>query len=173
MGGVVMSRTRWDWLSVEAEAKKYSTVRAFKEGSFGAYKWAERNGVLKDVTSFMSPEITDPIVLLKKIEGELGSASRYAKVAHDIWDADPSPFYEPSDDPELITEGTYLDFEAQMFDQAGVERSDRALDHIEQLQKYGTPEQVKAAWDMYLKYQTGAWEVEVPTSGIYMQGEET
>ena len=168
-----MGRQRWDWPSVEAEAKKYGTVRAFKEGSFGAYKWAERNGVLKDVTAFMVVEVTDPSALLNKVQGELGSASRYAKVAHDLWETDPSPFYEPSNDPEVISEGTYMDFEAQMYDQAAVERSDRALDHIEALQKHGTPEQVKAAWDMYLKYQTGTWEIEVPTSGISMQGEET
>lgn len=168
-----MGRVSWCWDSVQAEARKYKTVRGFKEGSFGAYKWAERNGVLKEVTSFMSVEITSPELLLEKVRGELGSASRYAKVAHDMWEADQSPFYEPSNDPELISEGTYLDFEAQMYDQAGVERSDRALDHIEKLQKHGSEEQVKAAWDMYLKYQTGSWEIEVPTSGISMQGEES
>jgi hypothetical protein len=168
-----MKRTMWDWPSVQAEARKYKTVRSFKEGSFGAYKWAERNGVLKEVTSFMSPEITDPQVLLRKIEGELGSASRYAKTAHDIWDLDPSPFYEPSNDPESISDGTYLDFEAQMFDQAGMERSDRALDHIEALQKHGTPEQVQEAWAMYHKYQTGTWEAGIPTTGIVVQEEET
>lgn len=167
-----MSRTVWDWPSVEAEAKKYKTVRAFKEGSRGAYRWAERNGVLREVTAFMRVEITDPEQLLERIKGELGSASRYAKTAHDIWDSDPSPFYEPSDDPESITEGTYMDFEAQMFDQAAHERSDKALDAIELLGKHGTPEQVKAAWDMYLKYQTRSWEIERATSGIYMQGEE-
>lgn len=167
-----MSRRSWDWDSVGEEAKKYATVREFKYGSRGAYEWAERNGVLKEITAFMVVEIVDPEMLLEKIEGELGSASRYAKVAHDMWEADQSPFFEPSNDPELISEGTYLDFEAQMYDQAGVERSDRALDHIEQLQKYGTPEQVQAAWDMYLKYQTGSWEVGTGTSGISMQGEE-
>ena len=46
-----------------------------------------------------------------------------------------------------------------MYDQAAEERSDRALDHIEALQKHGTPEQVKEAWDLYLKYQTKEWEV--------------
>ena len=39
-----------------------------------------------------------------------------------------------------------------------IERSGRALDHIEALQEIGTPEQVQAAWDMYQKYQTGTWE---------------
>jgi hypothetical protein len=167
-----MARRLWSWASVEEEAKKYGTVRAFKEGSFGAYKWAERNGVLKDITAFMVVEVTNPEALLEKVRGELGSASRYAKVAKDMWEADPSPFFEESDDPEEITAGTYMDFEAQMYDQAGMERSDRALDHIEALQKYGTPEQVKEAWGMYLAYQTGDWEVEVPTSGIVLQGGE-
>ena len=163
---------KWDLESVEREARKYKSYTEFKNGSRGAFKWAVRHGVINEITAFMY-EITDPDVLMRKIEGELGSASRYAKTARDMWDSDPSPFYEPSDDPELISEGTYLDFEAQMFDQAGVERSDRALDHIEQLQKYGTEEQVKAAWDMYLKYQTGTWEVEGALTGINMQGEET
>jgi hypothetical protein len=171
MGDFVMGRKVWDFESVSAEARKYETVREFKYGSPGAYKWAVRNSLIGEVTSFMF-EITDPHVLLRKIEGELGSASRYAKTAHDIWDLDPSPFYEPSNDPESISDGTYLDFEAQMFDQAGMERSDRALDHIEALQKIGTPEQVQAAWAMYHKYQTGTWETEGCTTGIYMQEEE-
>ena len=166
-----MPAAKWDFETACEEARKYSTKTEFKYGSSGAFEWAVRNGVLDEVTRFMY-EITDPEVLLTKIEGELGSASRYAKTAYDLWEADPSPFYEPSDDPELITEGTYMDFEAQMFDQAGIERSGRALDHIEQLQKYGSPEQVKAAWDMYLKYQTGTWEVGSCDAGISMQGEE-
>ena len=153
-----MGKAVWNFGSVWAEARKYKSVRQFKYGSPGAYKWALRNDVLFEVTAFMS-EITDPEVLLEKIEGELGSASRYAKVAYDMWESDPSPFYEPSNDPELISDGSYLDFEAQMYDQAGVERSERALDHIEALQKIGSPEQVQAAWDLYLKYQTGTWEV--------------
>ena len=166
-----MPAVKWNFESVCAEARKYSTVREFKYSSPGAYKWAVRNEVIGEVTAFMY-EITDPDVLLKKIEGELGSAARYAKAAYDIWEADPSPFFEASDDPELITEGTYMDFEAQMFDQAAHERSDRALDHIEQLQKHGSPEQIQEAWDLYLKYQTGTWEVKGCTSGISMQGEE-
>ena len=167
-----MGRSVWDIESVRAEARKYSTITEFKYGSPGAYKWAVRNDVADEVTSFMY-EITDPEVLLRKIEGELGSASRYSKTAHDIWDLDPSPFYEPSADPESISDGTYLDFEAQMFDQAGLERSDRALDHIEALQKVGTPEQVREAWAMYHKYQTGTWEAKGCDAGIYMQEEET
>ena len=167
-----MGRSVWNLASATEEAKKWGTKTEFKYGSPGAYKWAVRNGVIEDITAFMY-EVTDPAELLGRIEGELGSASRYAKVAYDIWEADPSPYYEPSDDPELISEGTYLDFEAQMFDQAGIERSDRALDHIEQLRKYGTPEQVQDAWDMYLKYQTGTWEVKGCDAGIYMQGEES
>jgi hypothetical protein len=167
-----MSRRQWDWSSVQEEAQKYTTVRGFKEGSFGAYKWAERNGVLKDVTAFMNAEITDPEKLMSRIRGELGSASRYAKTAYDIWETDPSPFFEASDDPELITEGTYMDFEAQMFDQAAHERSDKALDAIEALQEHGTPEQIKEAWGLYLSHQEGRWKIEVPTSGITMQGEE-
>lgn len=166
-----MPAAKWNFETVCAEARKYKTVRDFKYGSSGAYEWALRNEVAKEVTSFMH-ELTDPEELMQRIEGELGSASRYAKVAYDIWEADPSPFFEGSDDPELISEGTYMDFEAQMFDQAGIERSDKALDAIEALQEHGTPEQVKAAWDLYLKYQTGTWEVDTCTSGIDMQGEE-
>ena len=157
---------------VKAEARKYKSYTDFKNGSRGAFKWAVRNGVINEVTAFMY-EITDPEELMRRIEGELGSASRYAKTAYDIWETDPSPFFEASDDPELITEGTYMDFEAQMFDQAGIERSDRALDHIEALQEHGTPEQVQAAWDMYLKYQTGNWKVEGALTGITMQGEKS
>lgn len=167
-----MPAAKWDFDSACAEARKYKTKTEFKYGSSGAFEWAVRNDVLGEVTKFMY-EVTDPDELLKRIEGELGSASRYAKTAYDIWESDPSPFYEPSDDPELISEGTYLDFEAQMFDQAGVERSDRALDHIEQLKKHGNPEQVQAAWDMYLKYQTGTWDIGSCDAGIYMQGEES
>lgn len=167
-----MPAARWDFESACAEARKYKSKTEFKYGSSGAFEWAARNGMIDEVTAFMS-EITDPQVLMTKIEGELGSASRYAKTAYDIWETDPSPFFEASDDPELITEGTYMDFEAQMFDQAAVDRSERALDHIEALQKHGTPEQVQAAWDMYLKYQTGTWEVGSCDAGIYMQGEES
>lgn len=166
-----MATRRWDFESVSVEARKYSKVVEFKYGSRGAYDWAERNGVVADVTAFMS-EVTDGDKLMKRIEGELGSAARYAKVAKDIWDADPSPFFEPSDDPELISEGTYLDFDAQMHDQAAFERSDRALDHIEALQEHGTPQQIHEAWVMYLNYQTGNWEVETGIAGIDMQGEE-
>ena len=166
-----MPALKWNRESVEAEARKYSTVRGFKYGSPGAYKWDVRNAAINEVTAFMY-ESTDPDVLMQKITQELGTASRCAKVAGDIWSADPSPFYEPSDDPESITDGTYLDFDAQMYDQAGIERSDRALDHIEALQKHGTPEQVNDAWDMYLKYQTGSWEVGTGIIEINLQGEE-
>jgi hypothetical protein len=166
-----MPGPKWNRELVEAEARKYTQVIDFKRGSRGAYDWAERNGLVKEVTAFMW-EITDAEVLMKKITQELGTAARCAKVAGDIWNADPSPFFEPSDDPESISDGTYLDFDAQMYDQAGIERSDRALDHIEALQKHGTPEQVKAAWDMYLKYQTGSWEVGTGIIEINLQGEE-
>ena len=152
-----MPISKWNLELVEAEARKYKSYTEFKRGSRGAFKWAERNGVLGEVTAFMY-EITDPDVLMQKITQELGTASRCAKVAGDIWNADPSPFFQPSDDPESISDGTYLDFDAQMYDQAAVERSDRALDHIQALQEHGTPEQLKAAWDMYLKYQTGTWK---------------
>ena len=166
-----MPAAKWNYKSVSKEARKYETKTKFKYGSSGAFEWCVRNGVLDEITAFMT-EVTDSDKLMGKIEQELGSASRYAKVAKDMWDADPSPFFEPSDDPELISEGTYMDFEAQMHDQAGWERSDRALDHIEALQKHGTPEQVKEAWDMYLKYQTGTWEVGSCDAGIIVQEEE-
>jgi hypothetical protein len=167
-----MPAAKWDFESVCAEARKYKSKTEFKYGSSGAYEWAVRHDFIGDVTAFMY-EINDSEELMKRIEGDLGSAARYAKVAHDIWESEPSAFFEPSDDPELISEGTYLDFDAQMYDQAAHERSERALDHIEALQKHGTPEQVKAAWDLYLKYQTGTWEVGSCDAGIYMQGEES
>lgn len=166
-----MPAAKWDFESVCAEARKYTTVREFKYGSSGAYEWAVRNEMVPEVTGFMS-EITDPDVLMQRIEQELGTAARHAKVAQDIWDADPSPFFEVSADPESISDGTYLDFDAQMYDQTAHERSDRALDHIEQLQKYGTEAQVSRAWDLYLAYQTGEWDTGSCTAEIYMQGEK-
>ena len=89
-----MATRRWDFESVSVEARKYSKVVEFKYGSRGAYDWAERNGVVADVTAFMS-EVTDGDKLMKKIEQELGTAARHAKVARDMWDTDPSPFFEP------------------------------------------------------------------------------
>ena len=46
---------RWCRESVEAEARKYSKVTDFKYGGRGAYKWAERHGVLKEVTAHIPP----------------------------------------------------------------------------------------------------------------------
>lgn len=152
-----MPAAKWNLELVAAEARKYKSYTEFKRGSRGAFKWAERNGALGEVTAFMY-EISDPDVLMQRITQELGTASRCSKIAGDIWNAEPSLFFQPSDDPESISDGTYLDFDAQMYDQAGVERSDRALDHIEKLKEHGTPEQVEAAWDMYLSYQTGTWK---------------
>lgn len=153
-----MTRRKWDLESVTAEARKYTKVIDFKCGSRGAYKWAERNGILKEITAFMS-EVADAGELMSRIRQELGTAARHAKVAYDICE-NVSDFYVPKEhDPEAISAGTYLDFDAQMYNQAAEERSDRGLDHIEQLQKHGTPEQVTEAWDMYLKYQTGEWDV--------------
>jgi hypothetical protein len=170
MGDTVM---KWNLESVTEEARKYSSVRGFKYGSSGAYKWAVRNDFIKEVTAFMK-EVTDPMELLTKIRGELGSAARDAKVAKDITD-NVSDFYVPTEhDPEQISAGTYLDFEAQMYDQCAEERSDRALDHLQALQKYGTAEQIREAWDLYLLYQTGEWKVEKGcTIGIDVAGKET
>lgn len=165
-----MGRIKWDLESVTAEARKYTKVVDFKYGSRGAYDWAERNGMMREVTAFMS-EVTDADELMARILGELGSAARHAKVCREMC-KNVSEFYVPqAHDPESISAGTYLDFEAQMQDQAADERSERALDHIEALQKYGTPEQVQEAWDLYLAYQTGKWEV--PTGIIGMNIPET
>lgn len=153
-----MSKRRWNLESVTAEARKYTKVVDFKSGSRGAYKWAERNDVLKVVTEFMS-EITNVDKLMSRISGELGSAARDAKTAKDICESQSDFYVPPEHDPEVISAGTYLDFEAQMYDQSAEERSDRALDHIEALQKHGTPDQVKRAWDLYLKFQTGGWQI--------------
>ena len=163
---------KWNLESVTEEARKYSSITEFKYGSSGAYKWAVRNDFIKEVTDFMFM-VTDPIELLTKIKGELGSAARDAKVAKDITD-NVSDFYVPTEhDPEQISAGTYLDFEAQMYDQCAEERSDRALDHIQGLQKYGTAEQIREAWDLYLKYQTGEWKVGTGATGIDIAGRET
>ena len=166
-----MPAAKWNLELVSEEARKYETKTKFKYGSSGAFEWAVRNGVLDEVTAFMS-EVTDGDKLLQKIQQELGTAARHAKVAKDMWDTEPSPFFEASDDPELISAGTYLDFEAQMYDQGAEERSDRALDHIEALKKHGTPQQVHEAWVMYLAYQTGTWEVGSCDAEIIVQGEE-
>lgn len=153
-----MQRRKWDLSLVTAEARKYTKVVDFKHSSRGAYKWAERNGILKDITAFMS-EVNDPAELMTRIRQELGTAARHGKVAKDICD-NVSDFYVPADqDPEAVSAGTYLDFDAQMYDQAAEERSDRALDHIEALREHGTPEEINEAWALYLKYQTKEWDV--------------
>ena len=50
-----MGKRRWAWGSVQEEAKKYSSVTAFKYGSNGAYEWAVRHDMVKEVTSHMAP----------------------------------------------------------------------------------------------------------------------
>jgi hypothetical protein len=52
---IAMSNVKWNWESVQAEAKKYATVTGFKAGSRGAYAWAERNNMVKEATAFMAP----------------------------------------------------------------------------------------------------------------------
>ena len=150
-------RTSWDMESVTAEARKYSTVRAFKHGSRGAYKWAQRNNMMAEVTGFMS-DVTCPRKLMERIDGELGSAARYAVVAKRMTDDEPFEFRPVDSDPEAIGSGTFMDFDAQMYDQAAEERSDKALDALEMMQEHGTPEQVAEAWGMYLDYQRGNYE---------------
>ena len=150
-------RTSWDIASVTQEARKYRTVREFKYGTPGAYKWAVRNGVVADITSFMS-EVTCPRTLLERIDGELGSAARYAVVAKRITDDEPFEYRPVEPDPEAISDGNFMDFEAQMYDQASEERSDKALAAIDALQQHGTPERVAEAWGMYLDFQRGNYE---------------
>jgi hypothetical protein len=164
-----MTNFKWDWESVQAEARKYTTVIGFKRGSRGAYDWAERNNMVKEATAFMH-EIIDPAELLRRIEKELDSAKTYFMVSRDLQGRDRLP--QPEYDPEAISEGTYLDFDMQMNDQAAEERSDRALDHVEALQKHGTPEQIHEAWVMYLEYQSLSTGVKTGITGIDMQGEE-
>ena len=147
----------WDLASVTEEARKYSTVRAFKDNSRGAYKWAQRHEVVAAITAFMY-EITCPRTLLERIDGELGSAARYAVVAKRLTDDDPFEYRPVESSPEAISDGNFMDFEAQMYDQSSEERSDKALDAIDSLQQYGSPEQVTEAWDMYLDYQRGNYE---------------
>ena len=167
-------RTTWDFASVSEEARKYSTVRSFKDNSRGAYKWAQRHGVVEEVTAFMS-EITCPHTLLGRVDGELGSAARYAVVAKRMTDDEPFEYRPVESDPEAISDGNYMDFDAQMYDQAAEERSDKALDAIEALQRYGTPDQVAEAWDMYLDFQRGnydRWVKRGATSGKGMPAEK-
>ena len=57
-------------------------------------------GVRNDVIDEVTVTRSDGQRLLDRIEGELLQV-RYAKTAYDIWDADLSPFFEPSDDPEV------------------------------------------------------------------------
>jgi hypothetical protein len=167
-----MPAAKWNYELVRAEALKYRKGTDFRKGSRGAYDWADRRGLLPELTALMK-QVTDPSELLKRIKGELGSAARDAKVAKDITE-NVSDFYVPTEhDPEQISAGTYLDFEAQMYDQCAEERSERALDHIQSLQKYGTAEQIREAWDLYLKYQTGEWKVGSGTTGIDIAGRET
>ena len=47
---------RWCWQSVQEEAKKHDSVTAFKSCSRGAFKWAKRNDMLKEVTAHMPPK---------------------------------------------------------------------------------------------------------------------
>lgn len=164
-----MSARKWDLETATAEAKKYSGITEFKYGTPGAYKWVVRNGFEKEVFGFSSD---DPVKLLSIIRGELGSASRDAKVCRDMCKYESDFYVTKEHDPESISAGTYLDFEAQMYDQSAEERSDRALNYIEKLQECGTAEQIKKAWDMYLRYQSGTWSVEGCDAGIYMQEEE-
>jgi hypothetical protein len=46
---------RWNWELVQEEAKKYQSVTEFKYGSGGAYGWAVRYDMLKEVTEHMPP----------------------------------------------------------------------------------------------------------------------
>lgn len=160
-------RRTWDLASVSEEARKYSTVRAFKEKSRGAYKWAQRHGVVEEVTAFMS-EITCALALLDRLDGELGSAARYAVIAKRMTEDEPFEYRPVESDPEAISDGNFMDFNAQMYDQAAEERSDKALDALGALKQYGTPEQAAEAWDMYLDYQSGnygRWVDRGATSG--------
>ena len=164
-----MPAAKWNYELVRAEALKYSKGIDFRKGSRGAYDWADRKGFLPELNALMK-EITDPKELLTRIRQELGTAARHAKVAKDITE-NVSDFYVPTEhDPEQISAGTYVDFEAQMYDQCAEERSDRALDHVQALQKYGTAEQIREAWDLYLQYQTGEWKV--GSGGIEITVEE-
>jgi hypothetical protein len=164
-----MSNFKWDWESVRAEAKKYTTVVGFKQGSRGAYKWAERNNIVREVTAFMR-EIDDPKKLLRRVKQELDTSLRHKAMAMDLQNRDRLP--QPEYDAEAISEGAHLDFDMQMYDQTAEERSDRALDHIKALRKCGTPEQVQEAWDMYLEYQSLSMGAKRAIAEIDMQGDE-
>lgn len=50
-----MPRAKWTWESVQEEAKKYEGVTAFKYGSSGAWGWAVRHDMVKEVTAHMPP----------------------------------------------------------------------------------------------------------------------
>ena len=51
-----MPAHKWNWELVQEEAKKYDSVTAFKYGSRGAFKWAVRHEVLREVTAHMPPK---------------------------------------------------------------------------------------------------------------------
>ena len=98
------------------------------------------------------------VALLERIDGELGRPQRYAVVAKRITDDELFEYRPVEPDPEAISDGNFMDFEAQMYDQASEERSDKALDAIDALQQHGTPERVAEAWGMYLDFQRGNYE---------------
>jgi hypothetical protein len=157
---------KWDFNSVMELAQKYSNATQFRKECYAAYKWAHRNGVLKEVTKHMKTT-TDPLELMRKIKMELDSSRRNYLIACKMQNTDPTA---PRDhDDESISAGVHLDFDLSMYDQCAEERSSRALDHIEQLQKVGTPEQVQRAWDLYLDYQ----ELSCTNKATVMPGEES
>ena len=105
------------------EARKYKTITEFKFGSPGAYNWAVRNGVAEEVTAFMY-EIKEPDVCCARSRASLAPPLATPRRHTTSGTTSHPSSLVTSDDPELISEGTYMDFEAQMFDQAAIERSD-------------------------------------------------
>lgn len=157
---------KWDFNSVQKLAQKYDNATQFRKECRAAYEWAQRAGVIKEITQHMKVT-TDPLALMKKIEGELGSARRYFFVANKMQNTDPTSPREHDD--ESISDGVHLDFELSMYDQCAEERSARAVELIGQLQKVGTPEQIQQAWDLYLDYQ----ELSCGNYGTFMPGQES
>ena len=141
---------KWTFDSVMELAQKYSNATQFRKECRAAYEWAHRNGILKEITAHMKVS-TDPLELLQKMKTALDSARRSYLVASKMQNTDPTAPKEHDD--ESISDGVHLDFEISMYDQLAEERSDRALNYVEQLQKVGTPEQIQRAWDLYLDFQ--------------------
>lgn len=143
-------RKKWCYDTAAEEALKYERVIDFKAGCISAYRWAERNGMLQDVTRHMR-RVTNPVDLMQKIESELNSARRNLLIARGMQKTDATTPKEY--DPEAISPGKPIDHDVGLYDQVAQERSERALEHIKKLQEVGTESMILEAWTLYREFQ--------------------